>query len=467
MDSATDRRGSATSALRVLVVDDEAPLRELLAGRLGELGMVVATAGDGDEALKVAAGEQFDLVLLDLKMPRRNGIQVLRALREEGYDAEVIVMTGHAEIDTAVEALRLKAFDYVPKPFRLPELEQIIERAAEHRRLRRENRLLRRAVSRREVEPVILGQSQAIARLRSLLSRAARSQSHVLILGESGSGKELAARIVHREGPRRDLPFLAINCAALPNELLESELFGHEKGAFTGASARRHGLLELAHEGTVFLDEVAEMSLPMQAKLLRAIDAGEIRRLGGDRTLHVDVRVIAATNKDLGQAIRAAEFRQDLYYRLGVVVIEVPPLRERVEDIALLVEHFARESAGPGGRPIRLTREAMGLLARYPWPGNVRELRNILERLTVLGSGEELDAAEVAAHLPRPDREVEGGLPTLEEMERRHILKVLRYTGGNRARAAQILDVDPKTLYNKLKAYEAEKGSLGGSYAAR
>jgi two-component system response regulator HydG len=367
-------------------------------------------------------------------------------------------VTGHAEIETAIEALKLKAFDYVTKPFRMAELVQVVSRAAEHRRLRRENRVLRRAVSQHEVEPVMQGASRAMERLLSMLDRAGRANSHVLIAGESGSGKELAARSIHRSSPRRDLPFLAINCAALPDELLESELFGHEKGAFTGASTRRHGLLELAHEGTLFLDEVAEMSAAMQAKLLRALDRGEIRRLGGDRTLHVDVRVIAATNKDLTRAIATGEFRHDLYYRLGVVVIEVPPLRERVEDIPLLVEYFAHRAAAADQRPIKVSAEAMALLTRYSWPGNVRELRNLMERLTVLSSGEEIAAADVALHLGAPAADADVGLPPLEEMERRHIIKVLQHTAGNRARAAKILGIDPKTLYNKLKGYDVWSG---------
>src|SRR5215470_12320759 len=387
--------GAPLRAPRLLVVEDDPDLREAWVSGLERAGFTVASAADGEQALAVLARDEFDVVILDLRIPRRDGIQVLQAMRSDGHDAEVIIVTGHAEIETAIEALKLKAFDYVTKPFR----------AAEHRRLRRENRVLRRAVSQHEVEPVMQGASRAMERLLAMLDRAGRANSHVLIVGESGSGKELAARSIHRASPRRDLPFLAINCAALPDELLESELFGHEKGAFTGAAARRHGLLELAHEGTLFLDEVAEMSAAMQAKLLRALDRGEIRRLGGDRTLHVDVRVIAATNKDLTRAIATGEFRHDLYYRLGVVVIEVPPLRERVEDIPLLVEYFAHRAAGPDQRPVKVTAEAMAVLTRYSWPGNVRELRNLMERMTVLSSGEEIASADVALHLGAPAAE--------------------------------------------------------------
>jgi DNA-binding NtrC family response regulator len=428
---------------------------------LTRLGYLVSSVTDGEAALTTLAQEEFDIVLLDLRIPRKNGIEVLQAMRAEGHDGEVIIVTGHAGVETAIEALKLKAFDYILKPFRFAELAQVVGRAAEHRRLRRENRVLRRAVSQHELEPVMQGQSRAVERLRELLQRAGQSASHVLILGESGSGKELAARAVHATSARRELPFLAINCAALPDELLESELFGHERGAFTGAASRRHGLLELAHGGTLFLDEVAEMSSAMQAKLLRTLDSGEIRRLGGDRTLHVDVRVIAATNKNLARAMATGHFRHDLYYRLSVVVIEVPPLRERAEDIPLLAEFFAAQCAGVGRRPLKFTAEAMQVLTRYPWPGNVREVRNVVERLSVLSSGDEVTPGDVALHLTATSPEIEGQLPSLDQVERRHILKVLQHTGGNRARAAKILDVDPKTLYNKLKLYDGspEPGS--------
>ncbi len=450
MDTAAPLR-----APRLLVVEDDPDLRETWVSGLERAGFTVKSVDDGEKALATLAREEFDVVILDLRIPRRDGIQVLQGMRAENLDAEAIIVTGHAEIETAVEALKLKAFDYITKPFRMAELVQVVSRASEHRRLRRENRVLRRAVSQHEPEPVIQGSSRAMERLLAMLDRAGRANSHVLIIGESGSGKDLAARTIHRASQRRDLPFLAINCAALPDELLESELFGHEKGAFTGAAGRRHGLLELAHEGTLFLDEVAEMTPAMQAKLLRALDRGEIRRLGGDRTLHVDVRVIAATNKDLTRAVATGEFRHDLYYRLGVVVIEVPPLRERVEDIPLLVEHFVQQAVGPEQRPVKLSSDAMTLLTRYPWPGNVRELRNVIERLTVLSSGSEITAADVSLHVGTATPGGETGLPSLGEIERRHIVKVLQHTGGNRARAAKILGIDPKTLYNKLKSYDA------------
>src|SRR5881628_632651 len=391
------------NALRLLVVEDEQELREILVQGLAKRGFNVAAAADGDAGLATLSEQEFDVVLLDLRMPRRDGIQVLQQMRTDGHDAEVIIVTGHADIETAVEALKLHAFDYLTKPFQMAELLQTVARAAEYRRLRLENRSLRRAVSQHEIEPLLYGSSRAMDRLRGLLDRASA---------------------------RRDLQFLALNCAALPDELLESELFGHERGAFTGATARRHGLLELAHMGTLFLDEVGETSVAMQAKLLRALDGGEIRRLGGDRTLYVDVRIIAATNKDLPKAVSNGEFRPDLYYRLGVVVIEMSPLRERVEDIPLLVEHFAEQVAPAGRAPIKVTAEAMGLLTHYHWPGNVRELRNVVERLSVLSEDGEVTAAEVALYLPAVSMDdIDTSLISLDDVERRHVLKVLQHCG--------------------------------------
>jgi DNA-binding NtrC family response regulator len=442
-----------SSPLRLLVVEDEPELRQLLLEGLTRQGFAATGAGDGDDALQALRQQEFDVVLLDLRMPGRDGIEVLQAMRAEAHDAEVIIVTGHVDADSAIEAVRLHAFDYVTKPFQMPDLVQSIGRAAEHLRLRRENRS-RRQTPRPAAESLLRGRSRVMEQLRLVLDRAADSESNVLILGESGTGKELCARSIHRGGRRCHLPFLALNCAALPDDLLESELFGHERGAFTGAAARRHGLLELAHDGTLFLDEVGEMSAAMQAKLLRALDRGEIRRLGGDRTLHVDVRIIAATNRDLVQAAATGGFRHDLYYRLGVVVIDVPPLRDRAGDIPQLVEHFAAQVASSGRRPLEVRPEAMALLTRYAWPGNVRELRNIVERLSVLAPDGVVSAADVALYLPAtPLDGGDAGLASLEEVERRHILEVLRRCGDNRTRAARILGVDPKTLYNKLKTY--------------
>ncbi|MBI4611313.1 MAG: sigma-54-dependent Fis family transcriptional regulator [Candidatus Rokubacteria bacterium] len=440
--------------LRILIAEDEASLREGLAREFARRGFEVETAEDGVAADEALRARDFDVVLLDLRMPRRDGIEVLKAMRADGHEAEVVIITGHAETETAIEALKLQAYDYITKPFRLAEVLEVVRRAAERRRLQRENRSLRRAVSQSEPDPLLVGKSRALESFKTLLDRAALSESNVLIVGESGSGKELAARHIHGHSQRREMPFLAVNCGALPDELLESELFGHEKGAFTGATAQKHGLLELAHNGTLFFDEVAEMSPAMQVKLLRTLDLGEIRRLGSGRTIRVNVRVLAATNKDIAAEVRAGRFRHDLYYRLGVIVLRVPPLRERAEDIPLLVNHYFQLLIPPGHLLVKIVPEAMAELCRHSWPGNVRELRNMVERFVALSDGEEVTAADVGLHLSVAAASLESdeGLPPLKEVEHRYIAKVLERTGGNRAQAARILGVDPKTLYNKLKA---------------
>src|SRR5206468_7933033 len=338
------------NALRLLVVEDEQELREVLVQGLAKRGFNVAAAADGDAGLATLSEQEFDVVILDLRMPRRDGIQVLQQMRTDGHDAEVIIVTGHADIETAVDALKLHAFDYLSKPFQMAELLQTVARAAEYRRLRLENRSLRRAVSQHEIEPLLYGSSRAMDRLRGLLDRASQSASNVLILGESGSGKELAARSIHRGSARRDLPFLALNCAALPDELLESELFGHERGAFTGAQQAKPGQIELAAGGVLFLDEVSEMSPSAQAKFLRVLQEREFQRLGGTRLLKANVRIVAATNRDLRKAVERGDFREDLYYRLQVFDIRIAPLRERATDILDLSEAFLQDIARSFGR---------------------------------------------------------------------------------------------------------------------
>ncbi|MFQ5829872.1 MAG: sigma-54-dependent transcriptional regulator [Candidatus Methylomirabilia bacterium] len=440
--------------LRILIAEDEGSLREGLAREFARRGFEVETAADGVTAEETLRASDFDVVLLDLRMPERDGIELLKGMRAEGHEAEAVIMTGHADTETAIEALKLKAYDYITKPFRLAELLEVVSRAADRRRLTRENRSLRRAVSQSEPGPFLVGKSRVLEAFKTLLDRAALSDSSVLIMGESGSGKELAARHIHRQSHRRAMPFLAVNCGALPEELLESELFGHEKGAFTGATAQKHGLLELAHNGTLFFDEVAEMSPGMQVKLLRALDLGEVRRVGSGRMTRVDVRVLAATNKDIVAETRAGRFRQDLYYRLGVILLRVPALRERSEDIPLLVDLFIHQLTPPGHSPVNMSPDARAQLAQHPWPGNVRELRNIVERFVALSDGNEISAADVALELSVAATawESEESLPPLKEVEQRYVAKVLQRTGGNRAQSARILGVDPKTLYNKLRA---------------
>ena len=439
---------------RILVAEDDASLRRVLVGEFARLGYEVQVAGDGLEAASALQRRDLDVVLLDLRLPRRSGIEVLKGMRADGDETEVVILTGCADTDSAVQATRLHAHDYLTKPVRIEKVLEVVNRAADRSRLRREDRSLRRAISQPAPERLLVGRSRALESFKALLDRAAWSDSPVLMHGESGSGKELAIRYIQRHSPRRDMPFLAVNCGALPDELLESELFGHERGAFTGATAQKRGLVELAHTGTLFLDEVAEMSPAMQIKLLRALDLGEIRRLGSTRTVQVDLRVLAATNKDIASELRAGRFRQELYYRLAVIVLHVPPLRERAEDVPGLTEHFVGLLSSRGHPPVSFAPDAMEELCRYTWPGNVRELKNIVERFMALSVGKQISATDVRQHLAAAQvvgEAQETWLP-LREMEQRYIAKVLQRTGGNRAQAARILGVDPKTLYNKARA---------------
>jgi DNA-binding NtrC family response regulator len=453
------KRGTQAGRLQILVAEDDAGVREVLAREFSRLGYEVQVAADGVEAEDALRQGDIDVVLLDLRLPRRSGIEVLERVRAEGHEVEVVILTGFADTETAIHAVRLRAHDYLTKPVRLEEVADAVSRAVERRRLHREGKPLRGALTELAPEPSLVGESRALTSFKALLDRAALSDSNVLILGESGSGKELAVRSIHRQSRRRDMPFLAVNCGALPDDLLESELFGHEKGAYTGAAVQKHGLLELAHHGTLFLDEVVEMSPAMQVKLLRALDLGEIRRLGSGRTIRVDVRVLAATNKDLATELRAGRFRNDLYYRLAVIALLAPPLRERAEDIPLLVDHFVKLLSSRGQPAVTFTADAMTELRRHPWPGNVRELKNMVERFMALSGGEEISAAEVRVHLSMETAAAESGgtWPCLKEVERHYIAKVLHRTGGNRALTARILGIDPKTLYNKLRSARRTK----------
>ncbi len=423
---------------------------------LPQSGCAVVTVENGEEALELLSREEFDVVLLDLKMPGLGGVETLRRLRSSGVTAEVVVLTGHPDVDTAVEAMKLGAYDYLTKPFRLSEVEIVLRRAAEKRRLQAENVALRRIVDRGDAAHVILGESSAMCSLLELVRRVAASNAPVLITGETGTGKGLIAKALHQASPRARKPFLAINCSAFQDQLLESELFGHEKGAFTGAVTTKAGLFEVADGGAVFLDEVAEMSPAMQAKLLQVLDTGELRRVGGTRQRRVDTRILAATNKDLEQEVRASHFREDLLFRLNVVSLPVPPLRERKEDIPILVDYFLRRFQLPGEPPKSLSPEASALLMQYAWPGNVRELANTIERLVLLCPGTVIQPDELPSNIrPRADLPVqEGDVPLpLAEVERLSIIRALRYTGGKKAPAARLLGIDVKTLTHKIQRY--------------
>jgi DNA-binding NtrC family response regulator len=464
-----------TEPIRVLVVDDDPELRDFLREHLEEHGCAISTAPDGQAGWQILRSQGFDVALVDLVMPRLDGLDLLRRLKEEEEGGpEVIILTGHAELDTAVEALKLGACDYLRKPCHPPELAVVIRKAWERRRLSQENRALKRMVAQRLEGPVLIAESPAMRGIMRDVKKVAATDSPVLIQGESGTGKELIARAIVQQSARAGRVFLTVNCGAFQDELLESELFGHERGAFTGAVAQKPGLFEVAHGGTLFLDEVGEMSPAMQAKLLRVLEEGEIRRVGGTRVLRVDVRVLAATNRDLERETIAGRFRKDLFYRLHVLSLALPPLRERREDIPILIAHFM-ERLARRRPPKQVSGEALGLLVDHAWPGNVRELENLMERLVVFSEGEVIEVADlpVAIRAPGAARaagEAESPSPrdeaealSLKEVERRHIAAVLARSRGNRAKAARLLGIDVKTLYNKLRTYARAGDGLEGS----
>ncbi|HTU01208.1 MAG TPA: sigma-54 dependent transcriptional regulator [Candidatus Sulfotelmatobacter sp.] len=448
---------SAAPQVQVLVVDDERPTRFLMERELPRAGFQVMAAESGEQALEQLRARDFDVVLLDLKMPGMGGMEALRRIRDSGAAAEVVVLTGYPDVSTAIDAMKLGAYDYLTKPFKLAEVEVVLRRAADRKRLQKENVALRRMVAQREGAPRIVGRSAAMTGLLETVGRIAATEANVLIEGESGTGKGLVAQAIHQQSRRAEGPFLAINCGGFQDALLESELFGHEKGAFTGASSTKPGLFEVAEGGTLFLDEVAEMSAAMQAKLLQVLDSRELRRLGGTRVQRVDVRIVAATNKHLADEVKAGRFREDLYYRLNVVSLTLPPLRERKEDIPLLVEYLLARLRTSHGPTRAISPDAMRQLAEYPWPGNVRELANMVERLIILAPGQVIGTNDLPPTL-RPDtaaRPASGPL-SLSEVERAHIARVLGETRGKKMRAARLLGIDLKTLNKKIKDYGIE-----------
>ncbi len=441
-----------TGSTRVLVVDDERPTRLLMEKELPRAGYVVMSAESGEAALALVQTQEYDVILLDLKMPGIGGMETLRRIRESGVSGEVVILTGHPDVDSAIAAMKLGAYDYLTKPFKLSELEEVLQRAAERKQLRQENTALRRMVAQREPAPLIVGRGPAITALLATVRRIAPSDANVLIHGESGTGKGLVAKAIHEASPRARGPFLAINCSAFQDQLLESELFGHEKGAFTGATDPKQGLFEVAEEGTLLLDEVAEMSPAMQAKLLQVLDTRELRRVGGTRVHRVDVRIIAATNKDLSQEVRATRFREDLFYRLNVVSLNLPPLRDRKDDIPLLIDHFVRQFSATGYAPKAISAEALQTLVDYPWPGNVRELANTIERLLILTPGGTIGLNDLPSNIRVSPGPVQGP-SSLAEMERLHLIRILKETGGKKMKAARLLGIDLKTLNKKIRDY--------------
>ena len=438
------------ASTRILIVDDEEIVRESLSGWLEKDGYTVDTAPDGPSALLKLANVPWSILLVDMKMPGMDGLQVLAEARKLQPSATVVIMTAYATVETAVTAMKIGAYDYLVKPFDPEELTLMIQKIVRQDELVRENETLRRALKRDYHFRDLISKSSVMQTVFDLARTAARSQSTILILGESGTGKELLARAVHAESPRSAAPFVAVSCAALTETLLESELFGHEKGAFTGAAQRRRGTFETAQGGTLFLDEIGDISPKLQVDLLRVLETRKFCRVGGNEPVTVDVRIIAATNKDLQKAVASGEFRDDLFYRLNVIPITLPPLRDRREDIPLLVDHFLDQmSAELGRKTDGISRDAMAMLMSYPFPGNVRELRNIVERAMVCASGPILQVADFGI----ADAAAPAAPASLEDVERRHITAILEHCGGNVSQAARILEIDRVTLYNKIKKY--------------
>ncbi|HVR71311.1 MAG TPA: sigma-54 dependent transcriptional regulator [Vicinamibacteria bacterium] len=437
-----------TSSLRILVVEDDRALSEVLCEELRGRGHMAVAAESVAEGLGQLKQSDFEVALLDLMLPDGSGIDILRQIAAEDLATEVIVLTGYASVATAIEAMKLGAYDYVTKPARMEELEVLVAKAAEKSRLRRENVTLKARLRGLDSHQGIITEDAAMKELLATVERVAASDIPVLLQGESGTGKELVARALHRLSPRAEQGFIAINCGAVPETLMESELFGHEKGAFTGALARKPGLFEVADRGVLFLDEVGEVSPMVQVKLLRAIETKEFFRVGGTRPVRTDVRLVSASNKNLKTEMQSGGFREDLYYRLNGVTLKLPPLRDRLSDVPLLARHFVDLYAGRK----KLSARALEALSRYSWPGNVRELQMLIQRAAVLASGDVIDAED----LPLDVRDqgwksapVRTGL-SLAEMEKEYIETVLRQHDGHRGKTARALGIDPKTLYNKL-----------------
>ena len=437
--------------MKILIVDDEARHARLVAEHLKDEGHDARDADSGEKALELLGAEKFDAVVTDLKMQPVDGMAVLAAAREAG--AEVVMMTAYGTVETAVEAMRKGAADYVTKPFPLDELALKLARLGEKQGLVRENRALREELAGTDRFREMVGASPALKKVKDLVAKVAPSDTTVLVLGESGTGKELVARLIHRTSARADRPFVVVHAAALPENLLESELFGYEKGAFTGATARKQGRVEAAEGGTLFLDEIGEISPAFQVKLLRFLQEKTFVRVGGTRELRVDTRVVAATNRDLQQEVAEGNFREDLYYRLSVFPVEVPPLRDRKADVRMLADHVLKRL----GYSRELSDEVYGVLRDYDWPGNVRELENVLERAMILASGEEIGAQHI--QLPEPvlvRGQASGGRQSLADVEEQMLREAMAKAGGNKSKAAKILGITRRMLYTKLRKFGVE-----------
>ncbi len=451
----------AEARIKVLLAEDERNLSRILETQLHKRGFDVRVVADGRAAIEALEAMEFDVALVDLVMPEVDGIGVLRKAMELDAPPEIVIVTGNGTVDTAIAAMKLGAYDYLTKPCRVQELDIVVRRAFEKRHLAQENLRLQTRLSRREEFPEIVTASPLMEEVLGLVRKVASSDSAVLISGESGTGKELVARAIHRLSPRSEGPLTDINCAAIQENLLESELFGHERGAFTGAMTRKLGLFELADGGTLFMDEIAELAPRLQSKLLRALENREFFRVGGTQKVSTDIRLLAATNSDIDQEVADGNFRDDLYYRINTLTIHIPPLRERSEDIPMLARYFLEQHFTAS--PPELTEETLESLVQYSWPGNVRELKNAMERLAILRAGEEIRPQDLPRDLTS-GRQADGGSAnmvgqkvSLEDVERAHIEAVLRRENWHQGRTAQTLGVSAKTLYRKIRTYGLER----------
>jgi len=463
---------SETQQAKILVAEDEANLRLVLQKELQRMGHDVRVAPDGEAALRLLEESAADVLLCDINMPRMDGMELLRRVRQRPNPPEVVMLTGRASVETAIESMKLGAYDYLSKPYHINELDALIKQAAEKRRLRVDNQRLRALAERQSAMPEIVSVSDAMRESMRLVERVAPADTSVLITGESGTGKELIAHAIHRLSSRRDGSFIDLNCAAIQESLLESELFGHEAGAFTNAKARKLGLWELADNGTIFLDEVTELPPQLQSKLLRAIETSSFYRVGAVRKVQVNVRIIAATNRDVNEVVGDGRFRADLLYRINGFQIDLKPLRERPEDIEPIARHLMKQLGGT--QPPELTPEVLEALKSYAWPGNVRQLRNTLERATLLANDGRITVAELPPEIVAPARtfipvsvassaagagdsgvgaQTQGGVPPLREVERQQILAALEQTNWHRGKTAELLGISPSTLYRRLRDY--------------
>jgi DNA-binding NtrC family response regulator len=449
--------------LRVLAVDDEAAYLEVMAAVLAAAGHTVVTAADGVEAINKLQTSPFDLAILDINLPHVSGTEVLEFIQKQQLPTDAIIVTGVDDIRVAVQCIKMGAYEYITKPYSSDELEAVIRRVGEKRRLLHENSILKSALSRFELSATLVGRDTRFLEVLGLASKAAPSDSPILIEGPSGSGKELVAHFIHRNSSRSGNQFLTINCASMPGSLLESELFGHEKGAFTGAVGVKQGLVEIVDGGTLLLDEIGEISLELQPKLLRWLQTGEFRRVGGNHNMHSDVRVISATNKILRHEVEQKRFREDLFFRLNVFTLVLPGLKDRKEDIPLLADHFIRKKS-PAGRSVSIDTQALDLMQAYDWPGNVRELENVLERALILCSGDRIRASDIAIPQVSSERSADtdssrtpGKAESLATVEKRHIAEVLTMVQWNKKTTANILGISLKTLYTKIHLYQLKE----------